>query len=162
MTASRKILIFGGLILATVSMLYGVYYALFIEHQTLAKLGGSLATSFVRAAERQEPESQAALAAYIAAKFDYVRQVDCHSHWVGLGMLMIVLGFAFDAVAFPESIRRVMAWGMLIGSILFPLGVILQTVDHSPWFRGLAVIGSALVIASLASVAVGFARSKAD
>jgi hypothetical protein len=159
---SRKILIFGGFILAAFSMLYGVYYALFIEHQTLDKLGGSLATSFVSAAERHGPESQAALAAYIATKFDYIRQVDCHSHWVGLAMLMIVLGFAFDAMAFPESIRRILAWGMLIGSILFPLGVILQTVDHGPWFRGLAVVGSGLVIASLAGVTAGFARSKTD
>jgi len=51
---------------------------------------------------------------------------------------------------------------MLIGSILFPLGVILQTLDHGPWFRGLAIAGSALVVASLASVAVGFARLGRD
>jgi hypothetical protein len=159
---SRKVLVFGGLSLAAFSMLYGVYYALFVEHQTLDRMGVALASSFVRAAKREAPESQAALTAYIATKYDYVRQVDCHSHWIGLAILMIVIGMAFDAVAFSEPVRQILAWSMLIGSILFPLAVILQTLDHGPWFRGLAVFGSVLVMASLASIAAGFARLGTD
>jgi uncharacterized membrane protein len=73
-------------------------------------------------------------------------------------MLMIVLGLAFDQVAFRESLRKLLAWSLLLGSILFPLAVILQTTDHGPLFRGLAVVGSVLVIVSLAGVAAGFAR----
>ena len=38
-------------------------------------------------------------------KYDYVRQVDLHSHWIGLAMLMIVLGVVFDEVAFGERAR---------------------------------------------------------
>lgn len=158
MSSSRKVLIFGGIALAAFGMFYGVYYALFVEHQTLDGMGSSLAASFMHAAERKLPESQTALNAYVATKYDYVRQVDCHSHWIGLALLMIVLGIAFDHVAFGEPLRKLLAWSLLIGSILFPLAVILQTTDHGSLFRGLAVIGSALVIVSLAGVAAGFAR----
>lgn len=162
MKSSRRILVVGGLLLAAISMFYGVFYAVFVEHQTLDKMGGSLATSFVTAAQRHQPESEAALASFVATKFDYVRQVDCHSHWIGLAMLMIIMGMAFDAVAFSETMRQALAWSMLLGSVLFPLGVILQTVDHGALFRGLAIVGSILVIASLAGMALGFARMGAD
>jgi hypothetical protein len=77
-------------------------------------------------------------------------------------MLLIVLGAAFDAVGFREPLRLVLAWSMLLGSILFPLGVILQAIDRGPSFRWVAVAGSGLVIASLAGAALGFARSGAD
>jgi hypothetical protein len=158
MTRSRKILIVGGLALAAFSMFYGVYYALFVEHQTLDGMGTSLATSFIRAAERNLPESQASLNAFIATKYNYVRQIDCHSHWIGLATLMLVLGMAFDHVALSESVRQLLAWSLLLGSILFPLAVILQATNHGPLFRVSAIIGSALIIVSLAGVAAGFAR----
>jgi len=161
-TKSRKILLLGGLALASFSMLFGVYYAVFIEHQTLDGMSGSLATSFARAAEGNKSESEAALSLYFATKYNYVRQVDAHSHWVGLAMVLIVLGGAFDAVVFAERLRQVLAWSMLLGSILFPLAVILQAVDHGSWTRWLAVFGSALVIASLAGVVAGFARAGTD
>jgi hypothetical protein len=165
MSGARKILLFGGVALATWGMLYGLYYALLVEHQTLDRMGGSLATCFVQAAGGNWRESQGALISYQEAKYDYVRQVDVHSHWIGLAMLMIVLGAMFDEIAFPERVRFWIALALLIGSIVFPSGVILQTFNHEQmaWATGgsiLAVLGSALVIAALAAVAVGFARQK--
>jgi len=156
---ARKVLIFGGIALATFGMLYGLYYALFVEHQTLDQMGGSLATAFVNAAERKVPESRAALDTYAATKYDYVRQVDVHSHWIGLAMLMIVLGVAFDRGAFGETVKLCIALALTAGSVVFPLGVILQTVSHgSIVASALAIVGSALVIIALAATAFGFAR----
>jgi hypothetical protein len=157
----RKLLIFGGIALAAFGMLYGLYYALFVEHQTLDQMGGSLAAAFVMAAERRAPESAAALNRYAETKYDYVRQVDVHSHWIGLAMLMIVLGAAFDRVALADSTRFWVALGLTLGSVVFPMGVILQTVRHGSAFpSGLAIVGSGLVIMALAVTALGFARSR--
>src|SRR5690242_15868189 len=128
MSRARKVLILGGTALAAIGMFYGLYYALFVEHQTLEEMGGSLATAFVYGAERRMPEAHRAIEQYGAAKYDYVRQVDVHSHWIGLGMLMIVLGVVFDEVAFAEGTRFKIALALLIGSVAFPLGVMLQTV----------------------------------
>jgi len=161
MTSSRKLLIFGGMALATLGMLYGLYYAVFVEHQTLDQMGGSLAQSFTAAASRNLGESRAALEQYGETKYDYVRQVDAHSHSIGLGMLMIVLGVIFERVSFGEGIRQFIAFSLLAGSVLFPLAIILQTYNHRALiFKALAVAGSGLVISSLAATALGFARQR--
>jgi hypothetical protein len=162
MSGASRLLLFGGIALAAFGMLYGLHYALFVEHQTLDGMGGSLATAFTSAADRHMPEAHGAIAAFGATKYDYVRQVDVHSHWIGLAMLMIVLGVVFDHLAFGERIRFWIALGLLVGAVVFPLGVILQTESHGGAFASaLAIAGSVLVTVSLAAVAVGFARQSA-
>ena len=162
MSRSRKLLVLGGTVLAVLGMLYGLHYAVFVEHQTLDRMSGSLAGAFAHAAERGGDDSQDALTAYRETKYDYVRQVDLHSHWIGLAMLLIVLGVVFDEVAFAERARFAVALAMLTGSIVFPLGVILQTVHMAPLGSVLAIAGSALVIAALGATAVGFMREGAS
>ncbi len=159
MNASRKILLIGGLGLTLWGMSYGLYYALFDEHQTLERMGERLAAGFVHAAEREMAGSRAALEAYGEAKFEYVREVDVHSHWTGLAMLLILLGIIFDRVAFTERTRLYLAAALVAGSVLFPLGVILQTVDSGFFPKLLAVVGSAMVTVALGVVALGFAQS---
>ena len=145
MRTADRILIFGGIALALFGMLYGLYYAIFAEHQALDKIGGSLATAFVEAADRDSEKSEDALSTYRQTKYNYVRKVDVHSHWIGLAMLMIVLGVVFDEVVFGERVRLVIALAMLAGSVLFPLGVILQTTRAVSLASTLAIAGSGLV-----------------
>jgi hypothetical protein len=159
MSRSRKLLIIGGLALAVGGMSDGLYYALFVEHQTLDQIGASLATGFARAAEKRMPEAHAALNTYAEAQFDYVRQIDVHSHWIGLAMLLIVLGVIFDRVGFDERARFSLAAALVLGAVLFPLGVILQTVNRGLYPQIMAVLGSGLIIIALGAVALGFARA---
>lgn len=159
MSASRKLLIISGLVLAVWGMCWGLVYAVFIEHQTLDSLGGQITTAFVRAAERNLPDAHSSLAAYSDTEFRYVRQVDVHSHWIGLAMILIVLGAAFERVRVSESMRMKLAAGLVLGSVVFPLGVILQTLMAGLLPSALAVAGAALVIAGLAGTAWGFARA---
>ena len=150
------------MLLAAFGMLYGLHYALLVEHQTLDRMGGSLAESFSAAATHNTPESQGALARYGDIKYDYVRQVDAHSHWIGLAMLMIVLGAIFQKVNFTEGMRQVIAFALLAGSTLFPLSVILQTYHHGAFvLKALAVVASGLIVAALTAIAWGFARPQA-
>jgi hypothetical protein len=158
MSQARKVLIIGGVVLAAVGMLYGLHYAVFVEHQTLDRMGGSLSNAFAHGAEHRWDDSQSALTAYRETKYDYVRQVDVHSHWIGLAMLMIVLGVVFDEVVFSQRVRFAIALAMLAGSIVFPLGVILQTARMAPLGSGLAIAGSGLVIVAMGATAVGFVR----
>jgi hypothetical protein len=162
MNPARKLLLVGGVLLAVFGMLYGLHYAVFVEHQTLDRLGGSLSEAFVRAAERNTVEAHAAVDAYAATKYGYVREVDIHSHWIGLAMLLLVLGVAFDEVAFSERARTSIAVGLLTGSFVFPLGVLLQTFGHNASFASaLAIFGSATVTIALAAVIWGFSRRAA-
>lgn len=159
MSGSRKLLIVGGLALVLWGMGYGLFYAVFVEHQTLDQLGGSLTTGFARAAERKMPEAEAALDAYAEGSFAYARQVDVHSHWIGLGMLLIVLGIAFERVSLDERKRFCLAVALFLGAALFPLGVMLETLNRGAGPKAVAVVGSGLIVAALAAASVGFARA---
>ena len=162
MSTGRRVLVIGGLALAALGMLYGLHYAIFVEHQTLDQMGGSLAQAFLNAAQRNLPEAHQAIEAYASTKYNYVRQVDIHSHWIGLAMLLIVLGAVFDQVAFSPRARTWIAVALLTGSFFFPLGVILQTLSHgAAWASALAIVGSATVTTALGAVVWGFARSSA-
>lgn len=155
MSVARKILIFGGLALAIWGMTYGLWYAAFAEHQALNSIGSSLAQSFKAAAERNLAASTASLAQYREAKYIYDRQVDVHGHWIGLGMLCVLLGIAFEKVSFSLSAKNLLAIALLFGAFVFPLGVLLQTVSHGPLPRAIAIGGSALMISSLAFIILG-------
>ena len=162
MTTGRRVLVIGGLALATLGMLYGLHYAVFVEHQTLDRMGGSLAQAFLNAAGRNLPGAHQAIEAYASTKYDYVRQVDIHSHWIGLAMLLIILGAVFDQVALSPQAKTWIATSLVAGSFFFPLGVILQTISHgAEWASGLAIVGSATVTIALGAVVWGFARSGA-
>ena len=159
MSGARKLLIFGGLALAAFGMLYGLHYALLVEHQTLDRMGGSLATAFVDAAERNMPAAQLAIDEYTDTKYNYVRQVDAHSHWIGLAMVMIILGVVLERMAFTERTRFLIALALALGSFSFPAAVILQIFTHGSLVSSvLAITGSALVIAAMVAAAAGFAR----
>ncbi len=155
MSGSRRVLIIGGIALAVWGMGYGLWYAVFAEHQALDRIGGSLAGSFAGAADRDTAATAGSLERYREAKYIYDRQVDAHGHWIGLAMLLIVLGIGFDRVRFSESAKLYLAVGLLAGAIVFPFGVLLQTMSHGALPRAVAIAGSGLLIAGLAGCAVG-------
>src|SRR5262249_21888663 len=104
-SASRKLLIVGGLALLIFGMSYGGWYDLFAEHQALEGMGASLATGFAQAAAGKLSDAHQSIQQYASIKYDYVRHVDVHSHWGGLAMLLIVLGVMFDRVGFSDRRR---------------------------------------------------------
>jgi hypothetical protein len=160
MSGARRLLIVGGIGLALLGMIYGIWYAVFAEHQELDGIGKSLTTGFSAAAEHNPAASQSALKQYREAKYAYDRHVDVHGHWIGLAMLLIVLGIGMDRVGFNEQLKMLLAAGLLLGSLVFPLGVLLQTMSHGSGPRALALAGSALVIVALAGMTLGFARAR--
>jgi hypothetical protein len=160
MSLARRILIIGGIALALWGMAYGLWYAVFAEHQALDTIGASLSSAFANAADRHPARSHAALGEYREAKYVYDRHVDVHGHWIGLAMLLIVLGIGLDRVLFSERGKLLLSLGAFLGAILFPLGVLLQTIDHGRAPRVIAIAGSALIIITLAAFALGFSRSR--
>jgi hypothetical protein len=157
---ARRVLVVGGVALAVVGMCHGTWYAVFAEHPALDRIGTSLASAFALAGERNVAQATASLAQYHEAKYAYERQVDAHGHWIGLAMLLIVLGVAFDRVALAEKQKLALAMGLLTGAALFPLSVLLQTFSHGSLPRILTVASSALMIATLTVAALGLVASR--
>jgi hypothetical protein len=162
MSLPRKLLIIGSLALAVWGMGYGLYYAVFAEHQALDRMGTALAAGFSDAATQQISEAKASLDLAAQGNYVYVRQVDAHGHWISLALLLLILGIGFDRVAFGESMQLYLALSLLLGGILFPLGVLLETWSRGAGPQALAVTGSALLIIGLAGTAWGFARAQAS
>jgi hypothetical protein len=161
MSGSRRLLIVGGIALALWGMAYGLWYAVFAEHQALNGIGASLATAFDAAARRNPGGVETAFRDYKEAKYVYDRQVDVHGHWIGLAMLLIVVGIGFDRVRFAERHKLVLASALLAGAAIFPFGVLLQTIDHGAIPRGIAILGSGLAIAALLGITLGIAGGEA-
>lgn len=162
MNRSGRLLIVSGLALALWGMSFGLYYALFVEHQTLDRIGAALAMSFAHAAEDRIEDSSASLDAYASAQYTYVRSVDVHSHWIGLAMLLIVFGVIFDRISFSEDRKYLLAVALVTGSAVFPAGVFLQTILAGPFPRAVAAVGAALVTIALMAVAFGIAQRPVD
>lgn len=162
MSGSRRLLILGGIALALWGMGYGLWYAVFAEHQALNGIVASLATAFGASASRNLGAAETAFRNYKEAKYIYDRQVDVHGHWVGLAMLLIVVGFAFDRVRFADRPKLVLASALLAGAAIFPFGVLLQTFDHGAIPRGIAILGSVLVIAALLGITLGLAARQSS
>jgi hypothetical protein len=158
--SARKVLLFGGIALAILGMTYGLWYAVFAEHQALDGIGHSLASSLQAAAARNSTAAESSLLQYRQAKYVYDRQVDVHGHSIGLAILLMVLALGFDYAGLPEKVKMLLAWSLLLGSVLFPLGVLMQTWNHGPLPRAVAILGSALVVASLAGTVLGFLRQQ--
>lgn len=159
MGGARRLLMIGGIALAVWGMGYGLWYAVFAEHQALDHIGASLAVSFAGAADRDPATVRTWLDRYREAKYVYDRQVDAHGHWIGLGMLLIVLGIGFDRVRFSEGVKAILALALLVGAVAFPLGVLLQTANHGTLPRAVAIVGSGLVFVGLAGSALGAVAS---
>ena len=157
MSAGRRILIIGGLTLALWGMGHGLWYALFAEHQALGKIGASLGTAFIGAARADQSLTDSSLRAYQRAKYVYDRQVDVHSHWIGLAMLLITLAIFFDRPLLSERTKLLLASGTFLGALLFPLGVLLQTISDGAAPGAVAAAGAALEIICLLVIAMSFA-----
>jgi hypothetical protein len=160
--SARQLLLLGGLTLAILGMSYGWWYAVFAEHQALDGIGRSLSSGFQAAAQRNSVAADQALLEYREAKYVYDRQVDVHGHWIGLAMLLIVLAVGFDHVGFSEAWKLRLAWFLFLGSVIFPLGVWMQTWSHGPIPKTVTILGSILVITSLGGIVVGVFRQETD
>lgn len=156
--SARQVLLIGGIVLAIVGMSYGLWYAVFAEHQALDGIGQSLASGFQAAAEGNSAGAQKALLQYREAKYAYDRQVDVHGHWIGLSMLLIVLAIASDRIALSDKPKLLLAWTLVLGSGLFPLGVLMQTWNRGSGPKAVAVLGSVMVIAALAATVFSVLR----
>lgn len=74
-------------------------------------------------------------------------------------MVLIVLGIVLDRVNLNARLRWWLALMLAVGSAVFPLGVILQTLMAGRLPLALAVVGAGLVITGMAVAAWGFARA---
>lgn len=158
MNQSRMTLILTGLALIALTMFYGVYYAVFDEHQTLTAMGTYMANGFVEAAAGNLSAAFEAFDDYAAVGLEYRNEVHAHGHWGMLALVLIVLGLVFDRLAFSESRRTLLARLLASSAALFPLGVLLQNTSAVLAGNVLGAAGSIGMVVGLLAAAWGLLR----
>lgn len=160
MNAPQRILILTGLFLIGFTMAFGVWYALFDEHQTLVGMGMQMATGFSEMAAGNPDASAAALENYAAINAEYRKEVHAHGHWGMLSLVLIIVGMAFKRLAVSERQGLVLAWLLALSAALFPLGVLLQIGPAAGIGKLLSVPASLGMVVGLLVAAWALVRTK--
>ena len=80
MTSANKTYVVGGLGLVLAGLIFGVYYAIFDEHQTLVAMGMAFAQSFFEAAGGNKTGVAENIEILRANSYEYMREVSVHAH----------------------------------------------------------------------------------
>jgi len=159
MSAAQRVLILTGIALIACTMVFGVGYALFDEHQTLAGMGTQMATGFMAAAGGDMEAAYTALDSYAAISQEYRNEVHSHGHWGMLSLILIVLGLTFDRLGFGDKNTLMLACLLAASTALFPLGVLLQIGPAAAIGEVLAIAGSMGMLFGLLITVYGLLKS---
>ena len=154
MTSANKTYIVGGLLLVLIGLIFGVYYAIFDEHQTLVAMGMAFAQSFFEAAGGNEAGVSESIETFRANSFEYIREVSFHAHIIELGTLALIIPLFAHRIGWNDGRKLLIARLFIVGSLVFTLGVLAQTLAMSALTQALAVGGSGLVIACVGALVV--------
>jgi hypothetical protein len=158
MNSAQRVLILTGVFLIACTMVFGVAYAIFDEHQTLVGMGVQMATGFAEAAKGDMGAAFSALDSYGAISAEYRNEVHSHGHWGMLSLILIVLGLVFDRLSLGEGKTLALAWLLALSATLFPLGVLLQIGPAAALGKVLSVPASMGMILGLLIAAWALAR----
>ncbi len=142
MTKPQRILFLSGVFLIAMTMVYGVWYAIFDEHQTLLGMGIQMATGFTAAADGDLEAAAAAFANYAAIRTEYGHEIHAHGHWGMLALILIILGLIYARLSLPPTRGILLARLLALSALLFPLGVLLQSSAWAGVGQVLSLLGS--------------------
>jgi hypothetical protein len=145
----------GGLVLVLAGLIFGVYYAIFDEHQTLVAMGTAFAQSFFEAAGGNEAGVTENIEIFRANSYEYMREVSVHAHIIELGTLALIVPLFSHRIGWSDGRKLLIARLFIAGSLVFCLGVFSQIFVLSVLTQALAVIGSGLVIVCVGVLVLG-------
>ena len=163
---ARRLLTLAGIGMILAGMIFGDVFAVFILHQNAARAGTSLAAAVQSAAAGDA----ASVASHFKSASEFLEnrgtKVDTHVHLIAFGYLALMLALVQPWVRFSETGRRRLAWLLVSGGTLLPVGVFLihyVGVAHSPlpaigWASIFADLGGLMVLASTAGYLAGLAK----
>ena len=153
--SARRLLTLAGIGMILLGMIFGDIFAVFVLHQNAARVGSSLAAAAQAAADGDV----AAVASHFKNTGGFLEnrgtKVDTHVHLIAFGYLALLLALIQPWVKFAEAGRRRLAWLLVFGAVLLPVGVFLihyVGLAYSPvrsigWASIFADLGGLLVLA---------------
>src|SRR5882757_9640922 len=109
--SARRLLTLAGIGMILVGMIFGDIFAVFVLHQAAADGDvAAVASHFKNAGQFLENRGT---------------KVDTHVHLIAFGYLALLLALVQPWVKFAEASRRRLAWLLVFGAVLLPVGVFL-------------------------------------
>ena len=147
--SARRLLVLGGIGMILAGMIFGDIFAVFTLHQNASRVGASLSAAASAALAGNAAAVQASFGDVGYYLENRGTKVDAHVHLIGFGFLALMLAMLQPWVALSESLRRRLAWLLVVGGALLPVGVFLihyVGLAYSPF----AAIGWASIVADIA------------
>jgi hypothetical protein len=155
--SATRLLIFGGITLIVVGMLFGDIFAVFVLHQNGGQTGEALTIASRAAADGDPLGVREAFGRVGGLLEDHGTKVDAHVHMTDAGYLALLLALLQPYVALRSERKRLLAWLFVAGGASLPIGIFLihyVGLAYSPssvigWASVLADSAGALLIAVL-------------
>jgi hypothetical protein len=168
--SARRLLVFGGIALVAVGMLYGDIFAVFILHQNAGAQGDALIAASHAIALKNPDGVKAAFNDLGALLESRGTKVDAHVHMIGAGYLALLLALLQPYIALTQKTKKTLAWLFVIGGVLLPMGIFLihyvglvySAFSAIGWASVLADSAGALLIIALAGELWGFWKHLRD
>ncbi|HVG92076.1 MAG TPA: hypothetical protein VNB54_11355, partial [Alphaproteobacteria bacterium] len=151
--SARRLLTLAGIGMILAGMIFGDIFAVFVLHQNAAGVGTSLAA----AAQSAAAGNVAAVGSHFKDTGAFLEnrgtKVDTHVHLIAFGYLALMPALVQPWVRLSEAVRRRLAWLLVCGAVLLPVGVFLihyVGLAYSP----LQAIGWASIFADLGGLMV--------
>lgn len=151
--SARRLLVLSGIALTITGMIFGDIFAIFTLHQNAARVGASLTGAASAALARQAPVARANLRDVGSWLENRGTKVDTHVHMIGFGYLALLLALIQPWVRFSEQTKRSLAWVLILGAWLLPVGVFLIHYVGL-WRSPLRAIGWASIAADFGGLLV--------
>ena len=118
-----RILILGGILIATVGMLFGEYFAIFHLHQSGMTIEAEMLNS-VKAVAAGNSEPIGGSMERIGKMLENIgTKKDTHAHWIQLAYLCLILGLVQPYIAIGPKWKRRWAIVLVASSFILPLGI---------------------------------------
>jgi len=151
--SARRLLVFGGIALIAVGMLFGDIFAVFVLHQNGGQTGQALLAASEAASAGNTLAVKQAFERIGGLLEDHGTKVDTHVHMTDAGYLALLLALIQPYLALPQKHKKILARLFLAGGLLLPVGIFLihyVGLAYSPF----AAIGWASVLADSAGAAL--------
>jgi hypothetical protein len=164
--SARRLLTLAGIGMILAGMIFGDIFAVFVLHQNAARVGTSLAA----AAQSAAAGDAAAVGSHFKDTGAFLEnrgtKVDTHVHLIAFGYLALMLALVQPWVKLSETVRRRLAWLLIYGAVLLPVGVFLihyVGLAYSPleaigWASIFADLGGLMVLAATIAYLAGIWR----
>jgi hypothetical protein len=161
--SAERLLVFGGIALIVVGMIFGDIFAVFVLHQNGRNTGEALLAATKAVAAQNPAGVKEAFSTIGALLEDRGTKVDTHVHMTDAGYLALLLALVQPYVAVSGVRKKLLAKLFLLGGILLPVGIFLihyVGLAYSPfpvigWASILADSAGALLIIALGAESWG-------